>query len=193
VSASELPARQLRPSSDFLEDVDELRRQARRNLEDGAVTSAYGADLDRVLETLQRSLATEVICTLRYRQHHYAARGMNAEPIAAEFLQHSQEELDHAGRIAARISQLGGTPDFNPSTLAERSHSEYVEADSLRAMVVENLVAERIAVASYTAIIEWLGNGDPTTRRLFEEILALEEEHAEDLVSLLDGLPDPSA
>ena len=151
MSASEVPARPPRPSSDFLEDVEALREQARRNLEDGAVTSAYGADLERVLETLQQSLATEVICTLRYRQHHYAARGMNAEPVAAEFLQHSQEELDHAGRIAARISQLGGTPDFNPSTLAERSHSEYVEADSLRAMVVENLVAERIAVASYTA------------------------------------------
>jgi len=189
VSASEVPAPALRPSADILRDVEALREQARRNLEDGAITSAYGADLDRVLETLQQALATEVICTLRYRQHHYAARGMNAEPIAAEFLQHSQEELDHAGRIAARISQLGGTPDFNPSTLTERSHSEYVEADSLRDMVVENLVAERIAVASYTAIIEWLGSGDPTTRRMLEDILALEEEHAEDLVSLLDGLP----
>jgi bacterioferritin len=173
--------------------VESLREQARRNLDDGAVTSAYGADLDRVVETLQQALATEVICTLRYRQHHYAARGMNAEPIAAEFLQHSQEELDHAGRIAARIGQLGGTPDFNPATLTERSHSEYVEAASLRAMVVENLVAERIAVASYTAIIEWLGSGDPTTRRMFEDILAMEEEHAEDLVSLLDGMPETSA
>ena len=193
MSASEVPARTLRPSSDFLRDVEALREQARRNIDDGAVTSAYGADLGRVLETLQQALATEVICTLRYRQHHYAARGMNAEPIAAEFLQHSQEELDHAGRIAARISQLGGTPDFNPATLTERSHSEYVEAESLRDMVVENLVAERIAVASYTAIIEWLGNGDPTTRRMFEEILALEEEHAEDRVSLLDGLTSPTS
>jgi bacterioferritin len=193
VSTSEVPARTLRPSSDFLRDVEALREQARRNIDDGAVTSAYGADLERVLETLQQALATEVICTLRYRQHHYAARGMNAEPIAAEFLQHSQEELDHAGRIAARISQLGGTPDFNPATLTERSHSQYVEAESLRDMVVENLVAERIAVASYTAIIEWLGTGDPTTRRMLEEILALEEEHAEDLVSLLDGLTSPTS
>jgi bacterioferritin len=191
VSASELPPRPQRPSSEFLRDVQSLRAQARRNLERGAVTSVYGADLERVMTTLQQALATEVVCTLRYRQHHHAARGMNAEPVAAEFLQHSQEELDHAGRIAARISQLGGTPDFNPSTLAERSHSEYVEAASLQDMVAENLVAERIAVAAYTSIIDWLGPGDPTTRRMFEEILAMEEEHAEDMVSLLQELPGP--
>jgi bacterioferritin len=185
--------RTLRPSADFLRDVAALREQARHNVADGAITAAYGADLDRVIETLQQSLATEVVCTLRYRQHHFAARGMNAEPIAAEFLQHSEEELGHASRIAARISQLGGTPDFSPSTLTERSHSEYVEAETLHDMIVENLVAERIAVAAYTSIIEWLGTGDPTTRRMFEEILALEEEHAEDLASLLDGLPDAPA
>jgi bacterioferritin len=192
VSASELPSRPQRPASDFLRDVHALRAQARRNIDQGAVTAAYGADLDRVLDTLQQALATEVVCTLRYRQHHYAARGMNAEPVAAEFLEHSQEELDHAGRIAARINQLGGTPDFNPSTLLDRSHSEYAEAGTLHDMVVENLVAERIAVAAYTSIVEWLGSGDPTTRRMFEEILAMEEEHAEDLVSLLDGLPAPA-
>jgi len=192
VSASELPQHPQRPSADFLHDVEALRAQARRNVDMGAVTSAYGADLDRVMDTLQQALATEIICTLRYRQHHYAARGMNAEPIAAEFLEHSHEELDHAGRIAARISQLGGTPDFNPTTLTERSHSEYVEAASLHDMVVENLVAERIAVAAYTSIIEWLGTGDPTSRRMFEEILATEEEHAEDLVSLLEGMKEPT-
>ena len=193
MSASDRPAEVRRPASDFVRDVESLRTEARRNLGQGAVTAAYGADLDRVLRMLQQALATEVVCTLRYRQHHYAARGMNAEPVAAEFLQHSQEELDHAGRIAARISQLGGTPDFDPATLTERSHSEYAEATSLHDMVVENLVAERIAVAAYTQIIEWLGAGDPTTRRMFEEILAVEEEHAEDLVSLLDSVPGPTA
>lgn len=186
MSASDLS--HVRPATDFVRDVETLRTEARKNLERGAVTSAYGADLDQVVELLQRALATEVLCVLRYRQHHYAARGMNAEPVAAEFLQHSQEELDHAGKIAARISQLGGTPDFNPATVTERAHSEYVEASTLHDMVVENLVAERVAVAAYTDIVEWLGASDPTTRRMFEEILAVEEEHAEDLVSLLDGL-----
>jgi bacterioferritin len=188
VSASELPARLL-PASDFVRDVETLRAQARQNLDDGAVTAAYGADRDRVISVLQTALATEIVCVLRYRQHHYAARGMDAEPIAAEFLAHSEEELQHAGMLAARISQLGGSPDFSPSSLEGRSHPGYVEAASLRAMIVENLVAERVAVAAYTDIIEWLGSSDPTTRRLFEEILALEEEHAEDLVSMLDGMP----
>jgi bacterioferritin len=191
VSGPELPQQSQRPASDFLSDVATLRADARRNLEQGALTTAYRADIERVMRVLQQALATEVICTLRYRQHHYAARGMSAEPIAAEFLEHSHQELEHAGMIAARISQLGGSPDFDPQTLTERSHSEYVEADSLREMVMENLVAERIAVASYTGIVEWLGTDDPTTRRMFEEILAVEEEHAEDLVSLLDGLAPP--
>lgn len=178
----------VRPASAFLRDIARLRAHARENLDQGAVTSEYGADLDEVMQLLQEALATEVLCVLRYRQHHYAARGMNAEPIAAEFLQHSQEELEHAGLIAARISQLGGTPDFNPATVTERSHSEYADAASLHDMVVENLVAERVTVAAYTDIIGWLGTRDPTTRRMFEEILAVEEEHAEELASLLDGL-----
>ena len=180
-----------RPAEDFIRDVETLRAEARANIDKGAVTEAYSGDVDRVVQMLQTALATEVVCVLRYRQHHYAARGMDAEPIAAEFLVHSEEELRHAGMIAARISQLGGTPDFAPSTLEARSHSEYVEADSLRDMVTENLVAERVAVASYTDIIEWLGSSDPTTRRMLEEILAVEEEHADDLVSMLDGLPTP--
>jgi bacterioferritin len=179
------------PAGDFIRDVEALRAQARANIDKGAVTEAYSGDVARVVQMLQTALAAEVVCVLRYRQHHYAARGMDAEPIAAEFLVHSEEELRHAGMIAARISQLGGTPDFAPSTLEARSHSEYVEADSLRAMVTENLVAERVAVASYTDIIEWLGSSDPTTRRMLEEILAVEEEHADDLVSMLDGLPSP--
>jgi bacterioferritin len=172
--------------------VAELRARARQQMEDGSVTDAYGADLPRVLDVLQQALATELICVLRYKQHHFTARGMNAEPIAAEFLVHSQEELQHAELIAARIAQLGGSPDFDPSTLAPRSHSEYVTADTVREMVTENLVAERIAVASYTEMIRWLGDGDPTTRRMLEEILATEEEHAEDLSSLLDTWPENS-
>jgi bacterioferritin len=188
VLASERSPRPLRPAADFVRDVETLRVQARQNLDRGAVTAAYGADLERVVEMLQTALATELVCVLRYRQHHYAAQGMNAEPIAAEFLAHSEEELQHAGLIAARISQLGSTPDFAPSTLEGRAHSEYVEASSLQAMVTENLVAERVAVAAYTDIIEWLGSSDPTTRRMLEEILAVEEEHADDLVSMLDGL-----
>ncbi|MFC6238894.1 ferritin-like domain-containing protein [Longivirga aurantiaca] len=179
----------LRPAEDFIRDVEALRTQARENLDRGAVSAAYGADLERVVQMLQTALATELVCVLRYRQHHYAATGMDAEPIAAEFLAHSEEELGHAGLIAARISQLGSNPDFSPSTLEGRAHSEYVEADSLRAMVTENLVAERVAVAAYTDIIEWLGSSDPTTRRMLEQILAVEEEHADDLASMLDGLP----
>lgn len=171
----------------FLVDVARLREEARHEIDRGPVTDSYGADLDRVIGVLQEALATEVVCTLRYRQHHHTARGMNAEPIAAEFLQHSIEEFDHAGRIAARIAQLGGEPDFDPSHLTARSHSEYRTASSLREMVEENLVAERIAIASYTEIVGWLGTGDPTTRRLLEDILAVEEEHADDLVSLLDS------
>lgn len=170
----------------FLVDVARLREQARKEIERGPVTASYGADVDRVIGVLQEALATELVCTLRYRQHHHTARGMNAEPIAAEFLQHSSEELDHAERIAARIAQLGGAPDMDPSHLAARSHSEYRTASTLREMIEENLVAERIAVASYTEVVAWLGAGDPTTRRLFEDILAVEEEHADDLVAMLD-------
>lgn len=171
--------------ADFLTDVQTLRERARQQVEKGPVTDAYGADLDRVLDVLQQSLATEIVCTLRYRQHHFAATGMDAGSVAAEFLQHSTEEQDHADRLAARISQLGGTPHLDPAGLAATSHSEYREADALEEMITENLVAERIAIASYTEIVQWLGDRDPTTRRLMEEILAVEEEHAEDLLTFL--------
>ncbi len=172
-------------SGDFLTDVTTLRERAREQMDKGPVTSAYGADVVRVLDLLQQALATELVCVLRYKQHHFSASGMNAEPIAAEFLVHSQEEMAHAELIAARIAQLGGEPDFDPQTLTPRAHSEYRTAGSLRQMVEENLVAERIAVASYTEMIAWLGTGDPTTRRMLEGILAVEEEHAEDLASML--------
>jgi bacterioferritin len=170
----------------FLTDVQTLRARARDQMDKGPVTAAYGADLDRVLEVLNQSLATELVCVLRYRQHHYAATGLNATPVAAEFLEHANEEQQHADLLAERIMQLGGVPDLNPQTLTARAHSQYVTARELRTMIEENLVAERIAIAAYTEIITWLGDGDPTTRRVFEEILATEEEHADDMLSLLE-------
>jgi bacterioferritin len=172
--------------ADFLTDVETLRKQAREEMEKGPVTSAYRADVDRVIEVMNAALATETVCALRYRQHHFVATGLDAEPVAAEFLVHANEEQEHADRLAARIAQLGGKPDYNPDTLTARSHSEYETADSLEQMIRENLVAERIAIASYTEIINWLGTSDPTSRRLFEDILAVEEEHADDLIGFLE-------
>jgi bacterioferritin len=172
--------------ADFLTDVQTLRAQARAEIEKGPVTSAYKADVNRVIEVLNASLATELVCVLRYRQHHFAAKGLDAEPVAQEFLVHAQEEQDHADRLATRISQLGGTPDMNPDTLTARSHAQYETSEDLVEMIRENLVAERIAIASYTEIINWLGEGDPTTRRLYEDILSVEEEHADDLLGFLE-------
>jgi bacterioferritin len=171
----------------FLSDVKTLRENARKNLRMGSITEGYGADLPRVIDVLQQSLATELICVLRYQQHFFAAHGLDSEAVAAEFLAHSREEQDHAELIAARIGQLGGQPDFNPDTFSNRGHSEYKTASSLTEMIRENLIAERIAISSYSEIIAWLGEGDPTTRRMLEEILAVEEEHANDMVNLLDG------
>lgn len=174
--------------ADFLTDVQTLRSRAREHLDRGPVTQAYGADVDRVIEVCQEALATELVCVMRYKQNYYAATGLNAEPVAAEFLQHAGEEQQHADLIAARIDQLGGSPDFNPDTLTARSHAEYTTGSELGELIRENLVAERIAIESYTEIIGWLGHGDPTTRRMFEAILATEEEHAVDLLDLLDKL-----
>jgi bacterioferritin len=172
--------------ADFLTDVQTLRKQAREEIDKGPVTSAYKADLARVIEVLQISLATEIVCVLRYRQHHFAAQGLESEAVAAEFLVHSNEEQGHADQLAERINQLGGTADLNPDTLTERSHSQYETSPSLADMIKENLIAERIAIASYTEIINWIGDGDVTTRRLFEEILAVEEEHADDMLNFLE-------
>lgn len=173
---------------EFLTDVQTLRARAREQIEKGPVTSAYGADVTRVIDVCNEALATELVCVLRYRNHYHAATGLNAEPVAAEFLQHAQEEQDHADRLATRISQLGGQPDYNPDTLTARSHSEYQTADDLMELIKEDLVAERIAIASYTEIINWLGDGDPTTRRMFESILEVEEEHADDLLKFLEKM-----
>lgn len=173
---------------EFLTDVKTLRERARENIEKGPVTDAYGADLDRVIFVLNQALATELVCVLRYKRHYFTADGLNAQAAADEFLEHAGEEQDHADQIAARIQQLGGKPDFNPDTLTGRSHSEYDSSEELESMIREDLVAERIAIAAYTEIINWLGEGDPTTRRLLEEILAVEEEHAEDMLDLLTGI-----
>jgi bacterioferritin len=171
-----------------LSDAAVLRQRARRDVRRGAVTPGYGADRDTVLRLLNQALATEIVCTLRYRRHYFMAMGFDAESVREEFLEHAQQELEHADRIAARIVQLDGEPDFEPRGLAERSYAEYVAADSLESMVREDLVAERIAIDSYREMIGYIGGRDPTTRRLLEEILAVEEEHAEDLSSLLDGV-----
>jgi bacterioferritin len=171
----------------LLSDVKTLRARARRDPERGAVTSAYRGDREVVLKLLNHALATELICVLRYRRHHFMATGIQSRSVAQEFLEHAIEEQGHADSIAARIVELGGAPNFSPEGLAARSHSEYVEAGSLLDMIKEDLVAERIAIDSYGEIIRYLGDDDPTTRRMLEDILAVEEEHAEDLVSLLDG------
>jgi bacterioferritin len=172
----------------FLSDIQTLRRRAREHIAQGAVTPGYHADRDVVLRLLNEALATEVICTLRYRRHYFMAKGIHAEGVAAEFLEHATDEQQHADQIAARIVQLGGAPDFSPNGLATRSHAEYVEGDTLEDMIKEDLIAERIAIDSYREIIAYLGDADPTSRRLMEEILAKEEEHADDLANLLEDL-----
>jgi bacterioferritin len=172
--------------AEFLTDVETLRKRARENIDKGPVTDAYGADLPRVIDVLNQALATELVCVLRYKRHYFTAQGLNAQAAAAEFLEHAGEEAHHGDLIAERITQLGGDPDFSPESLTGRSHTEYDSSSELKKMILEDLVAERVAVASYTEIINWLGDGDPTTRRMLEEILASEEEHAEDMLDLLD-------
>jgi bacterioferritin len=175
---------------EFLSDVKELRRRARQHMEAGAVTEGYRADIDTVVKLLNTALATELVCVLRYRRHHFTAKGIHAQAVADEFLQHAQEEQTHADELAKRIIQLGGAPDFNPDGLAARAHSEYVEGDDLIFMIQENLVAERIAIESYTEMIHYIGDHDPTTRRILEGILAKEEEHADELLTLIEELEE---
>jgi len=177
---------------EFLTDIETLRRNARVHIDLGPITSSYGADLERVVSVLNEALATELVCVLRYKRHFYMAEGLNSGPVAAEFLQHANEEQGHADRIAARIVQLQGEPDFNPATLVARSHAEYVPGTDLVDMIREDLVAERVAIASYAEIIRWLGDADTTTRRMLEDILGVEEEHADDLLNLLKELGQPA-
>lgn len=171
--------------SPLLTDKSLLRKMARKGVDDGAVTSDYSLDKETVIELLNGSLATELVCTLRYKRHYYVANGIKGRYVAAEFKQHAIEELGHADQIAERIMQLGGTPDFNPVGLAERSHAEYFAGTDLHDMIRENLVAERIAIESYRAFIQFLGDKDPTTRSMLESILSMEEEHADDLTDLM--------
>jgi bacterioferritin len=173
----------------FVSDIRNIQDRARKHISDGAVTNANRTNHEQVVTVLNDVLATELVCVLRYKRHYYVAQGLHAEAVKGEFLQHSAEEQQHADEVAARITQLNGEPDFNPETLMKRSHSQYDEGTDLIAMIKEDLVAERIAIETYLEIARWLGEEDPTTRRMIERILEKEEEHAEDLVSLLDRIP----
>jgi bacterioferritin len=172
----------------FLTDIKTLRERARQHIQNGAVTEGYSADRETVIKLLNEALATEIVCVLRYRRHYFMAAGINAEGVAAEFLKHSNEEQGHADQLAQRIVQLKGEPNLNPEGLLTRSHAEYIEGETLTDMIKEDLVAERIAIDSYREMITYFGNDDPTSRRMMEGILAVEEEHADDLVTLLEKM-----
>jgi bacterioferritin len=174
--------------NEFLTDVKTLRQRARQHIERGAVTEGYQADIPTAVRILNEALATEIVCVLRYKRHYFMASGIHAQSVRQEFLQHANEEQGHADQIAERITQLRGEPNFSPDGLASRSHSEYQEGKSLTDMIKEDLVAERVAIESYSEMIKYFGDKDPTTRRMLEEILAKEEEHADDLVTLLETL-----
>jgi bacterioferritin len=169
----------------FLTDVKKLRESARKNMDKGSVTEGYKADVQQVLKVLNDVLATELVCVLRYKRHYYMAQGISSDSVKSEFLQHANEEQQHADWVAERITQLGGEPDFSPTTLADRSASEYVEGKTLVDMIKEDLIAERIAIQTYSEIIRWLGDKDPTTKILIEQINKVEEEHANDMLDLL--------
>jgi bacterioferritin len=172
----------------FLTDIKELRRRAREQILNGAVTQGYRADRETVVKLLNEALATEIVCVLRYKRHYFMATGIHAQAVAQEFLEHANEEQGHADQIAERITQLGGAPNFNPEGLASRSHAEYIEGDTLLDMIREDLVAERIAIDSYGEMIRYLADNDPTSRRMLEGILAVEEQHAEDMKTLIEAL-----
>jgi bacterioferritin len=169
----------------FQADIEEIRRRATEKIDEGAVTASYRADPHRVCEILNEVLATETVCTLRYRNHYFMAKGIDASGVEDEFLEHAQQEQQHADLVAKRITELGGTPNLDPDGLATRSHAQYGTGETLTEMIREDLVAERIAIATYSEIIRWLGTDDPTTRRMMEGILATEEEHADDMAKLM--------
>ncbi len=173
----------------FLTDIKTIRERARKHIDKGAVTEGYSANRENVIQILNEALATEIVCTLRYKSHYFRADGIHAEVAAEEFLEHAEEEQEHADRIAERIVQLGGKPNFSPEGLSSRAHAEFIEGDNLREMIEEDLVAERIAIDTYREIVRYLGDQDPTSRRIMEDILAQEEEHADDMAGLLAGLP----
>lgn len=171
-----------------LTDTKTLRLRARQHVEEGAVTTGYAADKEAVIQLLNEALATELVCVLRYKRHYFMAKGINSESVKPEFLAHAKEEMAHADRIAKRITELGGEPNFSPDGLSERSHAEYRPGDTLVSMIKEDLIAERIAIESYREFVAYLANNDPTTQRMVKEILAVEEEHADDMASLLEGI-----
>ena len=175
-----------KPSA-FISDLSAIRARARKHIENGAITESYTADREAVVKLLNEALATEIVCVLRYKRHYFMASGLMADAVKSEFLEHAKEEQAHADRIAERIVQLGGEPDLNPDVLSKRSHAEYVEGTDLRDMVKEDLIAERIAIDSYRGIINYIGDKDTTTKRMMEDILAQEEEHADELADMLDG------
>ena len=175
-------------SKPFLTDIEAIRRRAREHIDKGAITAGYSADRATVIRLLNEALATEIVCVLRYKYHYFMASGINSQAVKVEFLEHAQQEQEHADRIAERITQLDGKPDFNPEGLLSRAHADYAEGVDLVDMIREDLIAERIAIDTYRAIVEYIGSDDPTTRRLMEEILAQEEEHAEDMAPLLAQL-----
>jgi bacterioferritin len=189
----EAPQRAPSEAARAMTPVEEIRRHAREQVSDGPVTADYGLDPREVVQLLNEALATELVCTLRYKRHYYMAQGIKARFAAEEFQEHAQQEAEHADRIAERIVQLGGEPDFNPDSLTGRSHAQYHDGTGLREMLVEDLVAERIAIESYREMVRYLGDRDPTTRRMLEEILAVEEEHADDLNDLLGQDGDTSS
>ena len=171
-----------------LTDTKTLRLRARQHVEEGAVTTGYAADKVAVIQLLNEALATDLVCVLRYKRHYFMAKGIHSESVKPEFLAHAKEEMAHADRIAKRITELGGEPNFSPDGLSERSHAEYMPGDTLVSMIKEDLIAERIAIESYREFIAYLANNDPTTQRMIKEILAVEEEHADDMASLLEGM-----
>jgi len=173
---------------DQFTDKATLRKRARKHVEDGAVTEGYAANREVVIRLLNDALATELVCVLRYRRHFFMAKGIHSESVKVEFMQHATEEMSHADSLAKRIVELGGEPDFSPETLTERSHAEYKTGDSLISMIQEDLIAERIAIESYREMVTYLADNDPTTQRMLKEILSMEEEHADDMVSLLEGM-----
>lgn len=172
----------------FVSDMKKIRERARQHMEQGAITEGYRADRQRIISLLNEVLATEIVCNLRYKNHYFLASGIYSEPVAEEFLQHAQEEEHHADMVSKRIIQLQGRPNWSPAGLETRSHAEYVEGTTLKQMIEENLIAERIAIDTYKEMVLYIGEDDPTTRRVLEEILAQEEEHAEELASLLQGI-----
>ena len=170
--------------ANFIEDVKKLRAAARKNIENGIITENYSADVNEIIRLLNIALATELVCTLRYKNHHHKAKELGASIAAAEFLEHATQEQEHADNLAERLTQLGATPNMDPANILKNSHAEYIECDNIGDMIKENLIAERIAIDSYRQLIKYIGNDDPTTRRLIEEILIVEEEHADDMLDL---------